>query len=128
MFGYFGIDANAVFRKRIGCLLILFLMMTSSLYAANPYKLGGVDYFNSKSPVQSSPEEKEEEDFDWRDPSVSDDGKTTYYIPPGPMLTLLKDPTLENAKVYVNWQKNKVERIMKAQEVIEQAIKEGNKK
>ena len=87
-----------------------------------------MDYFNSKSPVQSSPEEKEEEDFDWRDPSVSDDGKTTYYIPPGPMLTLLKDPTLENAKVYVNWQKNKVERIMKAQEVIEQAIKEGNKK
>ncbi len=127
MFGYSGIVANAVFKKRIGCLFILFWMMASNfLYAANPYRLGGVDYFNSKSPAQASPEEKEEESFDWRDPSIGDDGKATYYIPPGPMLTLLKEPTLQNAKLYIEWQKQKVSRIIKAQKAIDQALKEGS--
>ena len=98
--------------------------MTTNIYAANPYKLGQVDYFNSKA-VASQDQETQEEIFDFRDPAIGADGKVNYYIPPSAMLTLLEAPTPENARAYLSWQKQKVARIIKAQQVIDQVIKEG---
>jgi len=94
-------------------------MGSSNIYAANPYKLGEVDYFRHKNVGDS---EAQYSPFDWREPTVSLDGHVTYYTPPEPMLTLLENPTAENAKAYLSWQKMKVERILKAQEAINQEL------
>ncbi len=100
-------------------------MGTSNLYAANPYKLGEVNFFYNNNEEQSL--ESEDQSFDWRDPIISNDGKVSYYSPPTPMLTLLEFPSKKNARAYLNWQKQKVDKIIKAQEIIEEVLKEGNR-
>jgi hypothetical protein len=99
--------------------LILFWMTMPNLWAANPYRLGEVDYFH-----QQAENIQEEPAFDWRDASLSADGQAASYVPPGPVLTLLDNPSQSNARAYLNWQKQKIERIMKAQEAIDQVLKE----
>ena len=94
-------------------LVILILIMTSNSWAANPYKLGQVAYF-SKENATSSDKNQKQEQIDWREPS-----------PPEPMLALLENPTSQNAKAYLAWQKLKVQRILKAQTMIDQALKES---
>ncbi|MBI3602616.1 MAG: hypothetical protein HY209_06985 [Candidatus Omnitrophica bacterium] len=121
MYGFSGIDGSAVFRRRV--LTTLFLLMTANLYAANPYHLGQVDYFHDR-PITKDTEDQNQS-FDWREPTVASDGHIASYTPPGPMLTLLENPTPENAKVYLAWQKQKVQKIFKAQELIDQVLKEG---
>src|SRR5689334_13149972 len=101
--------------------LILFWLIATDIYAANPYQLGEVDYFHSP---QAKSLDKKEDVFDWREPSITADGKTTYYIPPEPMLVLLTNPTPEHARAYLDWQRQKVEKIMKAQEAIDHVLKE----
>ena len=102
-------------------LFISLWMITSSIYAANPYKLGEVDFFFGES--QAKPVE-EKKVFDWRESSRTTDGKTIDYVPPVPILKLLQDPTPENARAYIDWQRQKVEKIIKAQQVVDQVLKE----
>ncbi|MBF0490190.1 MAG: hypothetical protein HQL15_06155 [Candidatus Omnitrophica bacterium] len=118
MSGFIGIGAFVV-------LVSLFSFRVSELYAANPYQLGQVDYFHKQSSAQD--EKQEIQSFDWREPMVLADGKTTYYSPPAPVLALLENPTPENAKLYLNWQKQKLIKITQAQKVLDQVIKEGTK-
>ncbi len=120
MCGFFGIDGSAVFRM-MG--VVLCFLMTTNLYAANPYHLGQLDYFHDKSVTKDL--EDQNQSFDWREPMTSSNGHITYYTPPGPILSLLENPTPQNAKAYLAWQKQKVQKILKAQEVIDQVIKEG---
>ena len=107
-------------------LAVLILMITLDVYAANPYKLGQVDYFHNKVTVNYL--QDQDQSMDWKEPVINTNGQTTYYTPPGPMLVLLENPTPENAKAYLAWQKLKVEKITKAQEVIDQVLKEEGKK
>ena len=102
---------------------VLILMLTTNIYAANPYKMGQLDYFNRK--VVASQDQETNQYFDFRDPSIGADGKVVYYMPPSAMLTLLEAPTPENARAYLMWQKQKVARIIKAQEAIDEVVKEG---
>ena len=108
-----------------GVCVVSVLLFSFNLYAANPYRLGEVDYFHNKLQAQAPQEEREP--FDWREPSLTADGKASYYTPPAPMLNLLENPTPDNAKAYLDWQKQKVEKIMKAQEVIDQVVKGESK-
>ena len=119
MCGFFGIGARAV----LACLLSLnlFLMITRDLYAANPYGLGEVDYFHNKAKSKIL----KNDSFDWTETSLTTEGKVTNYTPPTPMLTLLENPTVDNAQAYLDWQKLRVKKIIKAQEIIDQVLKEG---
>ena len=102
-------------------LVILILLITTNLYAANPYKLGELDYFYCKAKAK---ELKEDKSFDWNEVSISASGSINYYTPPKPVLVLLETPTPENAKAYLAWQKQKIQKIMKAQEIIDQVIQQ----
>ena len=104
---------------------LFFITITSNIYAANPYKLGEVDFFHDR--FQSRSLNEENKSFDWSEPSIASDGKVSSYIPPAPMLTLLEDPSPQNARTYLDWQKHKIEKIIKAQEAIDQVINEGHK-
>jgi hypothetical protein len=103
--------------------LILIYFITPNLYAANPYNLGEVDYFK----IESSDETliNETPSLDWREASVSSDGQTTVYTPPPAMLSLLENPSHENAKAYLEWQNLKVKKIVKAQQAIDEILLEG---
>ena len=114
MFGFIGIGVCVVSR------IILFGMLMSHAYAANPYKMGEVDYFNNKEGKAL------QEDFDFREPTMGADGKIAYYTPPSVMLNLLEDPTPEHAKIYLAWQKQRLAKIIKAQQAIDQVIKEDH--
>ncbi len=100
---------------------ILIWIMSSNSYAANPYKMGSLDYFDRK--IGASKAETKQE-FDFRDPTIGADGKVAYYMPPSAMLTLLEAPTPENARAYLLWQRQKVARIIKAQQAVDRVMKE----
>jgi hypothetical protein len=101
-------------------------MMTSSL-ASNPYKMGEVDYFDHSN-VDTQNKGAKHIHFDFREPFIDAEGKVSTYTPPSIVLTLLETPTLENARAYISWQQQKVEKISKAQQVIEKIMKEEVKK
>ena len=105
-------------------IVFLMMIMTPNAYAANPYHLGEIDYFDHKDASQG----EKEGSFDFREPIVGAAGTVTYYTPPSVVLSLLESPTPENARAYLAWQRQKVAKIVKAQEVIDQVIKEEPKK
>ena len=101
---------------------VLTSMVASDIYAANPYKMGQVDYFRQNTSIHSSVEQASS--FDWNEPMIGADGRVSQYTPPAPMLALLENPTPKNAKAYLGWQKQRVQKILKAQEMIDQVSKE----
>lgn len=103
--------------------VVLIWLITTNIYAANPYQMGEVDYFNHEDKAVKD-QKIDQEVFDFRDPTIGADGNLTYYTPPSAVLTLLEAPTLENARAYLMWQRRKVQKIIKAQEIIDQVIKE----
>ena len=105
MFGFIGISASVVFSI---CLFLSF-----NVYAANPYQLGQVNYFHEK--VQAESLQEDNESIDWNERGA---------LPPAPVLALLENPTPQNARAYLAWQKLKINRIIKAQQVIDQALQE----
>jgi hypothetical protein len=98
-------------------LLILMVIFTPSAYAANPFNLGQVDYFNSAS-LKDGFKQKEKKSIDWREPILGTNGVVSYYIPPAPVLALLSNPNDETAKAYVEWQNAKMAKIQMAQEAV----------
>lgn len=122
MYGFSGTGANVALLISINW-IILILMIMPDVDAANPYKLGQVDYFHNKIMVNSL--KGQDQAMDWKEPVINTNGQVTYYMPPSPVLTLLENPTTDHARAYLAWQKLKVQKIIKAQEVIDQVIKEG---
>ncbi len=109
MFGFFG------------TVILVAVLINSAVWAANPFALGKVDYFNEAS-LQKAMVRQEEKSLDWREPIIGADGKVTYYQPPSPVLALLDNPTEENAQAYLEWQDAKTIRMQKAQEVLERVL------
>jgi hypothetical protein len=115
MCGFTGIVANVVFK-----VFLVLMIFPLPVLAANPYELGEVDYFGHPEIVK----DLKQTPFDWRDVTRDPQGQTIVYTPPVPVINLLENPTRENAKAYLDWQRQKVQRIMKAQEMIDQVLKE----
>ena len=113
MSGFIGIGACVVFRT------LLLGMLMSHAYAANPYKMGEVDYFYKKA------DNEYRQDVDFREPTIGADGQISYYTPPSVMLDLLEKPTPEHAKLYLIWQKQRLSRFIRAQQAIDQVVKEN---
>ena len=103
--------------------LIFLLCLPSSVMAANPFGMGRVDYFNSASLKQGF-KKQQKESIDWRQPVLGADGKTNYYSPPSIVTTFLDDPTPENAQAYLMWQKEKSQKIQRAQEVLAEVMEQ----
>jgi len=57
----------------------------------------------------------------WKEPVVSADGTVSSYTPPAALLRLLEDPTEENAIEYLQWQRRRIEKILRAQKAIARA-------
>ncbi|MDO8675403.1 MAG: hypothetical protein Q7K71_04730 [Candidatus Omnitrophota bacterium] len=57
---------------------------------------------------------------DWREPVLAP-------APPQPVADLLDNPTPDNARRYLDWQDEKIQRVLKAQEVLAAVEQEEQK-
>ena len=103
--------------------IVLFLTDCACLPAGraradNFFHMGPLEYFSdSKRPVKEQ-FQRTQKAIDWREPALTSDGKMTFYVPPQPVLSLLEDPTPDNARQYLAWQDERMERVLKAQEAL----------
>ena len=123
-------------KKYINRFLILFLIV--GLFSAQSFAVDfgykKIDFFgkekkkiSSDTPVlqkRTKPEKKEEKKLDvndrdfWTEVTKTPDGTLTYYKPPKAVLDFVTNPTEENAREYLLWNKKKMERIAEAQKVL----------
>lgn len=99
--------------------------------------LGAGESFYGFDKVQFFPAPQEEvkketdnmiEESVFAEPTVGPDGKTRIYVPPRQVLEFLNSPTKENAKVYLDWNKERIGKITQAQQVLQEVAKEENQK
>ena len=111
MCGSIGGTASAAVIRAFA--IVLFL--TDCGRADNLFHMGPLEYFSdSKRPVKEQ-FQRTQKAIDWREPALTSDGKMTFYVPPQPVLSLLEDPTPDNARQYLAWQDEKMERVLRAQ-------------
>jgi len=99
------------------------------------YGFTEIDYFNMKGLKKTDKREihatvdKSEAPISqdlWIEPAISADGKVSYYRPPQVVVDFLDDPTKENGKAYIEWNQEKLAKITKAQEVLQELAGEMN--
>lgn len=56
----------------------------------------------------------------WAEPSVDESGRVVSKLPPLPVLKALTDPSEENIKAYLEWNKKRMEAIEKASKALNQ--------
>ena len=122
-------------NKIIVCLLFLFVYASSLHADESIYGFSEVDYFNMKelkkpdtSKIEAAVDKQEapvSQDL-WIEPAISADGKVSYYKPPQVVVDFLDNPTTENGKAYLSWNQQKLAKITKAQEVLQELASEMN--
>ena len=60
----------------------------------------------------------------WTEPIASPTGQIFYYTPPKAVLEFVENPTKENARAYLDWNKKRLTAYAKAQAVMEEVMKE----
>jgi len=117
------LEKNGMLQNRFANPYIFVVVLVSfcpPVWAENFFKLEPIEYFQ----IIKKKDEKVHS-FDWRTPMFNADGKVSFYEPPAPVLNLLNEPSLMNAKLYIAWQEEKMDKIKKAQQVIETIVKDG---
>jgi len=99
-----------------------------------------IDYWNSPRPEKAESPKTAAPSADpsaaqkrWSEPAVSEDGSIQTYHPPKQVAELLENPTEENARAYLDWQRERMRRIQEAQRILEEvklklAIEETSKR
>lgn len=62
----------------------------------------------------------------WAQPIVMPDGSIQVYVPPPQVIGFLNNPTSRNAKEYLLWEKQRIDKIIKATQIL-QSVAMGNK-
>ena len=121
MFGYTGGTANAAVI-RIAVVLLFHIdcvcLPAGRAWASGFFHMLPVEYFSDNKRLVKEQFQKTQKAIDWREPVLTSDGHITFYVPPQPVLSLLEDPTPDNARQYLAWQDEKMEHILKAQEAL----------
>ena len=113
MCGFIGGAASAVVRFAA----VIFLCADCA-WASDFFHMGPVEYFPGSKRSMREGFRQAQKIMDWREPVLAPDGRTTDYVPPRPVADLLENPTPENARQYLAWQDEKIQRVLKAQEVL----------
>lgn len=90
------------------------------------FAIAEVDFWGTKhavrraAPGRSASLDRTSSDQDlWQDVVLEASGRVTSYRPPAVVVQLLENPTEENARKYLQWQRARLDRIRRAQEMIE---------
>lgn len=87
-----------------------------------------VDFWRAGSPTQTANPEATVSESIWAEPIRLPDGRTTTYLPPRPVLEFLEKPTRENARKYLDWQGERMERMRKAAALLAELQREKSPK
>lgn len=75
---------------------------------------------NQPAPVSTNrPETPPEAAEKWTESVTADNGQVTRHTPAPIVIDLLEDPSETNARRYLQWQREKLQKILKAQQVVE---------
>ncbi len=85
-----------------------------------------VDFWGDGSPARTGPAAPSESI--WAEPIRLPDGRTTTYVPPRPVLEFLENPTRENARKYLDWQAERMEKMRKAAALLAELQREKSPK
>ena len=105
--------------------IILIVLPFHSISASDFFHMGPLEYFPSGKKSMKEGFKRIQRNLDWREPVLSPDGRMANYVPPQPVLDLLDDPTPAHARQYLAWQDAKMERVLKAQEVLAALEQQG---
>lgn len=86
-----------------------------------------VDFWRAGGPEHPPPTPGVSESV-WAEPIRLPDGRFTTYVPPRQVLEFLENPTRENARKYLEWQSERMERIRKAAAVLSEVQREKSSK
>ena len=122
--------------KKSSIFIVFFLCVTVPSFAEDSiYGFNEIDYFGMKGlkkvdqrEIRATQDKKEppiEENL-WIEPVVSADGKVSYYRPPQTVIDFLENPTRETGSKYVEWSEKRIEKVQKAQGVLQTLIHEMN--
>ena len=116
-------------------IIILTLILPCYIYGGQYFQCNDMDHFSPegvcgstrakqstdakhRNPEDSSGFTKEQIEL-WAEPTVDSSGKVVSKLPPLPAMRFLSDPTPENAKTYMEWNKKRLESIEKSQALIQ---------
>ena len=114
------------------CLILVFIIFGSFLeiaHAQSLFEYERIDFFNNsietqknigQVPSKESPDTVVDE---WAEPVISPSGKVTIYVPPKEVKDFLETPDPENAKAYLEWNLNRIKKIIQAQKLLAQEAK-----
>lgn len=111
-------------KKRVLFVLMLLSCFHNSLEArAADYGLSAIDFFGLKTQMAGSCIDQDSS-ADWREYRLGS-GNISSVRPPLAVLALLENPTEENGRKYLNWNKRRMEKLFKAQQIIDRLDREG---
>lgn len=122
MCGFIGGTASAVVRFAA----VIFLcadcacLPAGRAWASDFFHMGPVEYFPGSKRSMREGFRQAQKIVDWREP-------VSASLPPQPVVDFLDNPTLENARQYLAWQDEKMQRVLKAQEVLAAVEQEEQK-
>lgn len=87
-----------------------------------------VQFFTAPQQEETTQETQLVEESIFAEPIVGPDGKTRIYVPPRQVLEFLNSPTKENARGYLEWNQEKINKITQAQQVLQDVVAEENQK
>jgi hypothetical protein len=75
-----------------------------------------VDFWRDGNPGRTAPADMKAgvSESIWAEPIRLPDGRYTTYVPPRPVLEFMENPTRENARKYLEWQTERLEKMRKA--------------
>ena len=101
----------------------LILVLSAICSAESYFGHDEVKFFEEKEGTTTEAEKSQEEGL-WTEPVIGPSGEVFYYTPPKPVLDFVNNPTEENAKAYLDWNKKRFDAYAKAQQVLKEVIKE----
>ncbi len=115
-------------RSRGRSIIFLFLFCFGLGAGESFFGFDKVQFF--PAPQENTKKETDNmiEESIFAEPIMGPDGKTRIYVPPRQVLEFLNTPTKENAKAYLDWNKEKISKITQAQQVLQEVAKEENQK
>jgi hypothetical protein len=86
-----------------------------------------VNFWRDGAPDRAAPPPGVSESI-WAEPIRLPDGRFTTFVPPRQVLEFLENPTRENARKYLEWQSQRMDRMRKAAAVLSEVQREKSAK
>jgi len=104
--------------------VLIFVLAGVNLMCQGFFGFDEVRFFDQPKPKEEVKKDTQIEENIFAEPVIGPDGKIRVYVPPKVVLDFLNNPTPENAKEYLKWNKERISKIAKAQMVLEEVAKE----